>query len=96
MFFAWSPMRSRARTTHITSSARRNGAWIFHHEGDALPLDRLVLLVDETVLPRDPQGRFDVHACKGVERIVHHVRHHTAEVLDLAVLVRRALHGGQS
>jgi len=40
----------------------------------------------------NPQGRLDIHAREGIQGVVHHVRHHPSEVLDLAVLVCRALH----
>ena len=66
---------------------------ILHHEGDALALDGLVLLVDHPVFLGGAQRRLRVHAREGVERVVHHLRDLPAEVLDLAVLVRRPLHG---
>jgi len=73
-----------------------NGPRVLHHEGDALPLDGLVLLVDQAVLAGHPQRRLDIHARERIESRVHHVRHHAAEMLDLAVLVRGALHGGEA
>src|SRR5205823_773649 len=68
-------------------------ARILHHEGDALALDGLVLLVHHAVLARHAQRRLHVQAREGIERIVHHLRHHTAEMLDLPVLIGRAFHG---
>src|SRR6266702_1357294 len=43
-----------------------NGPGIFHHEGDGLALNRLVLFIDEPILTRDSQCRFDVHPCEGI------------------------------
>src|SRR5882762_519234 len=71
-----------------TDSAR-----VFHHEGDALTLDGLVFLVHHPVLPCHPQRRLHVHARERIERVVHHLRHHPPEMLDLTVFVGRALHG---
>src|ERR1700733_2843408 len=85
----------RAHHPHDIERAA-DGARVLHHEGDALPLDRLVLLVHQAVLARDTQRRLDVHAREGIERVMHHLRHHPAEMLDLAVLVRGAFHGGQT
>src|SRR6516165_9731757 len=84
--------------THYPHDIERpaDGARVLHHEGDALTLDGLVLFVDQPVLAGDPQRRLHIHAGKGVERRVHHVRHHAPEMLDLAVLVRRTLHGGEA
>src|SRR5689334_5647219 len=79
---------------HIECPA--DGARILHHEGDALTLDGLVLLVHQAILAGDTQCRLDVHARERVERCVHHVRDHAAEMLDLAVLVGRAFHGGEA
>src|SRR5579883_1042269 len=70
-----------------------NGAWVFHHEGDALALDGLVLLIDQAILARDAQSRFRVHTRERIEGIMDHLGDDPAEVLDLAVLVGRALHG---
>ena len=53
-------------------------ARVFHHEGDALALDRLVLLVHHAVLARDVQRRLGIHAREGIQRIVHHLRDHAA------------------
>src|SRR5882757_10805663 len=50
-----------------------NGAWIFHHKGDGLTLNGLVLLIDESILARDSQCRFHVHPRECVQRIVHHL-----------------------
>src|SRR5215469_7116107 len=85
----------RAHHPHDIQRAA-NGARVFHHESDALTLDRFVLLVHQTVLARDAQRGFHIHARKGIEGIVHHLRHYAAKVLDLAVLVRRALHGREA
>ena len=73
-----------------------DGARVFHHEGDALALNGLVFLVDHLVFLRRPQRRHGIHAREGIERIVHHLRDLPAEMLDLAVLVRRPLHGGEA
>src|SRR6185312_11864613 len=84
------------RTHHPQDVERAaDRAWVFHHERDALALDRLVFLVDEPVLTGDVERRLDIHAGERVERGVHHLRYDTAEMLDLAVLVRRALHRGE-
>src|SRR5207302_8959060 len=79
---------------HIQRAANR--ARVLHHEGDALALDGLVLLVNEPVLPGHPQRRLDVHARERIERVVHHLGDYAAEMLDLAVLVGRTLHRRES
>src|SRR5882762_6670227 len=82
------------RTHHPHDIQRTaDGARILHHEGDALTLDRLVFLIHHAVLARDAQRRVDVHARERIQRVVHHLRHHAPQMLDLAVLVGRALHG---
>jgi hypothetical protein len=79
---------------HIECPA--DGARILHHEGDALTLDGLVLLVDQSILAGDTQCRLDVHARERIERRVHHVRDDAAEMLDLAILVGRTFHGREA
>ena len=89
-------MRSSARTIHMISKRAADGARVFHHEGDALAVNGLVLLVHHLVFLRGLQRRLGVHARECIERVVHHLRDLPPEVLDFAVLVRRPLHGGQA
>src|SRR6185437_10489732 len=72
-----------------------DGARVFHHEGDALALNRLIFLVHHLVFLRGLDGRLRVHARKRIQGIVHHLRDLAAQVFDLAILVRRPFHGGE-
>src|SRR5215472_11022049 len=84
------------RTHHPHDIERpADGARVLHHEGDALALDRLVLLVHQAILPGDAQRRLDIHARERIECCVHHIRDQAPEMLDLPVLVGRTLHGCQ-
>ena len=56
---------------HVERAADR--ARIFHHERDALALDRFVLLVDQPILLRDRHRAFRIEARERIERFVHHV-----------------------
>ncbi len=78
---------------HVERPADR--ARIFHHERDALPLQRFVFLVDHAVLAGNLECRVRVHARKRIERAVHHVRDEFADVLDFAVTVGRPVERGQ-
>jgi hypothetical protein len=85
----------RAHDPHDIERAP-DGARILHHEGDALALDRLVFLIDDCGLARGLSASQRIHAREGVEHRAPSARHGAAEVLDLAVLVGRPLHGGQA
>src|SRR5579871_4163801 len=69
---------------------------VFHHESDALALDRLELVVQHTVFAADPERRVRVEARERIEGIVHHLLREPAQVLDLAVAVGRPLHGREA
>ena len=58
--------------------------------------DRSADRVDQPVLTGHPEGSLDVHAGERIECVVHHLRDDAAEMFDLAVLVRRALHRGEA
>src|SRR6188768_1018137 len=83
--------------THDPHDVERapDAARIFHHEGDALALDGFVFFVYHAILACDPQRCLAVHSGEGVERLMHHLRDDAAEMLDLAILVGRALHAGE-
>src|ERR1700680_1542513 len=72
-----------------------NGARVLHHEGDALTVNRLILLVHHLVFPRGLERSLGIHAGKRVERVMHHLRDLSAEVFHFPVLVRGPLHGGE-
>ena len=88
-------MRSRALHDPHDLERAPDGARILHHEGDALTLNRLIFLVHHLILARGLERRLGIHAGEGIERIMHHLRDLPAQMLDLAVLVRRPLHGGE-
>src|SRR5882672_11080943 len=72
-----------------------NGARVLHHEGDALTVNRLILLVHHLVFARGLERRLGIHTGKRVERVMHHLSDLTAQVFHFAVLVRGPLHGGE-
>src|SRR5215472_3321752 len=65
------------------------------HVDDVLA-DVLGVIADALERAHHPQRRLDVHARKGVEGVVHHLRYHAPEMLDLAVLVGGPLHGREA
>jgi hypothetical protein len=68
---------------------------IFHHERDALAVDRLVFVVDMTIGACGAQRRLDVEPRKGIERVMHHALHGAPQVADLAIAIRRPIHFGE-
>src|SRR5882757_656064 len=72
-----------------------NGTRVLHHERDTLTMNGFVLFVHHSVFLRGSERRLRVHARKRVERVMNHLRDLTAEMLDLAILVRGTLHGGE-
>ncbi len=89
-------MRSRARTIHMISSARRmvrgssimnvmHWRWMDSYSSSTILSSRAVR-----------SAAIGIHAGEGIERIVHHLRDLPAQMLDLAVLVRGPLHGGEA
>src|SRR5258708_16918529 len=84
----------RAHDPHDLERAT-NGARVLHHEGDALTVNRLILLVHHLVFPRGLERRLGIHAGKRVERVMHHLRNLSAKVLHFAILVRGPLHRGE-
>src|SRR5690606_5319720 len=58
------PLERARDPQHIERATDR--ARILHHERDALPLDRLVLFVDEPILLRNGDCRFGIEACESV------------------------------
>ena len=73
-----------------------DGARVFHHEGDALALYRLIFFVYRAILLRDTHGSLGVQPGVGIERGVQQVLYHASEVLEFPIFVGRPLLRGES
>ena len=72
-----------------------DGARVFHHERDALALDRLVFLVHDAILARHPQSRLGIQARERIERSAHHLGDQFADVLQFAIAVGGPVERGE-
>ena len=71
-----------------------NGAWIFHHEGDALPMNRLVLLIDGAIATRHPKSEIGIEPREGIQRLAHHDGHQGTNMPQFPIAGTRPFGGG--